>query len=116
MFHKDANDIMLGKQPKHSRGAYSVNRSTDGTTTRGANYSYTAICADTYHDVQHMLKLKLKRAEQMRDIGFKRNLCDMVNAANNEIDLLGHLLTTCDEWYADRTKHLSERTGKVGKQ
>lgn len=116
MFHKNANDIMLGKQPKHSRGAYSVNRSTDGTTTRGANYSYTAICADTYDDVQHMLKLKLKRAEQVRDIGLKRKLPDMVNAANNEIDLLGYLRVACDDWYADRTKYLSERTGKVGKK
>lgn len=115
MFHKDANDIMLGKQPKHSRGAYSVNRSTDGTTTRGANYSYTAICADTYHDVQHMLELKLKRAEQVCNIGLKRNLTDMVNAANNEIDLLRYLRVACDDWYADRTKYLSERTGKVGK-
>lgn len=116
MFYKDANEIMLGKQPKRSRGAYSVNRSTDGTTTNGANCSYTAICADTYYDVQHMLNLKLKRTEQMRNIGFKRNLPDMVNAANNEIDLLERLLAACDEWYAERTKYLSERTGKVVKK
>lgn len=116
MFYKDANEIMLGKQPKRSRGAYSINRSTGGTTTNGANCSYTAICADTYCDVQHMLKLKLKRTEQLRDMGSKRNLPDMVNAANNEIDLLERLLAACDEWYAERTKHLSERTGKVGKK
>lgn len=116
MFHKDANDIMLGKQPKRSRGAYSINRSTGGTTTWGANCSYTAICADTYHDVQHMLKLKLNRVEQIRDLGLKRDLPDMVNAAGNEIDLLRCLCAACDGWYADRTKYLSERTGKIGRQ
>ena len=115
MFHKDANEIMLGKQPAAARGAYRISRAHGGTTTKGADYSFTAMCADSYYHLTHTLKLMRRRCVLIRDAGTRRELPDMVNSANNELSLIDSLLTACDSWYSERTKYLSERTGKVGK-
>ena len=103
-FNKE-NNRLVGKRP------YSINRSTYGTSTYGAQYTIGQMCNDSYDDVHAMLDAKRHRLCQLRKLGFDKGLADMVNAANNEIALVELLMGTADEWLYDAS---SKHRGRKG--
>lgn len=101
MFNRDANELMLGRQRPHSRGAYAINRSTYDTTTHGADYGEAAMRADSYYDVLNTLKRMLHRCKLVQATGRTRRLPGMARASSIEIDLLRTLLIAADRWYCE---------------
>ena len=98
------NNRLVGKRP------YNINRSTDGTTTYGAQYTIGQMCNDSYEDVHAMLDAKHRKLCQIRKLGFDKGLADMINASNNEIALVELLMETADKWLYDASK----RNGRKG--
>lgn len=99
------NNRLVGKRP------YSINRSTCGTTTSGAQYPIGQMCNDSYEDVYAMLVAKHRKLCQFRKLGFDSGLADMINATKNEIALVELLMETADKWLYDAAKKHSGRRG-----
>lgn len=99
------NNRLVRKRP------YSINRSTRGTSTQGAQYSIGQMCNDSYEDVHAMLEDKHRKLCGLRKLGFDRGLADMINAANNEIALVELLMETAGKWLHDASKKHSGRKG-----
>lgn len=99
------NNRLVGKRP------YNINRSIDGTTTYGAQYTIGQMCNDSYEDVHAMLDAKHRKLCQIRKLGFDKGLADMINAANNEIALVELLMEIADKWLYEASKKCNGRKG-----
>lgn len=107
-FDPNANKL-VGKQPARVRRAYEINRSVDGTTTYGAQYSRLSMCADSYNAVVDRLKAERKTCQSMHTFGIRRGIADMVNGADNELRLIDYLLACAEKWYTRETKHCQHK-------
>lgn len=107
-FDPNANKL-VGKQPARVRKARKINRSVGGTTTYGAQYSRLSMCTDSYNAVVGQLKAERKICESMRTFGTRRGIADMVNGANNELDLIDCLLAYAKQWYTRETKYCQHK-------